>query len=275
VIFLGAIAPISLLLRLNMNRTIILVLVALAIFSTFVFINNNYLSSSEGQQDEVIRSDPKVTVLVINGEVEKGQIITAYTHKKALVNLSQLEGVDYTPKNDIDIQPGALFRRDLNAGELISQEDISNPGDRDYMFLSINEGELPYYYHVTGLGVVQTLALFPGDKVSFVSTTSSENNLLEDGYGDVGGLVSRVIISGARVLQVIKGDEDEDVQDAEDKQYSIVIALRMRDVLKLEMAQKVGDVNIVPAEIENRYLSIRSSDLLETQFGVRELRGKD
>ena len=42
-----------------------------------------------------------------------------------------------------------------------------------------------------------------------------------------------------------------------------------------EIAEKIGDVNIIPSEIENRYLSIRSSDLLETQFGVRELRGKD
>lgn len=258
-----------------MNRTIILVLVTLVIFSTFVFINNTYLSSSGEQQEQVIKSEPKVAVLVVSGAAKKGQIIKSSIHKTELVNLSQVEGVDYTPKDEIHIEPGALFKRDLNPGELISQEDISNPGDRDYMFLSVNKGELPYFYHVTGLGIVQTLSLYPGDKVSFVSTTSSDTNLLEDGYGDVGGLVSRVIISGARVLQVIKGEEDEDAQDAEDKQYSIVVALRMRDVLKLEMAQKVGDVKIVPAEIENRYLSIRSSDLLETQFGVRELRGQD
>lgn len=101
------------------------------------------------------------------------------------------------------------------------------------------------------------------------------SNLVENGYGDIGDLVSRVIISGARVLQVIKGSEDTDSEDAEDKKYSLVIALNMRSVLKLEMAQKIGDVNIIPSEIENRYLSIRSSDLLETQFGVRELRGKE
>ncbi len=143
------------------------------------------------------------------------------------------------------------------------------------MYLSLNDGELPYFYEVTGIGVVQTSTLTPGDKVSFVSTTSSKSNLVESGYGDIGDLVSRVIISGARVLQVIKGSEDTDSQDAEDKKYSLVIALNMRSVLKLEMAQKIGDVNIIPSEIENRYLSIRSSDLLETQFGVRELRGKD
>ncbi|MFA0678568.1 pilus assembly protein CpaB, partial [Vibrio sp. 10N.222.51.A6] len=125
------------------------------------------------------------------------------------------------------------------------------------------------------IGVVQTATLTPGDKVSFVSTTSSKSNLVENGYGDIGDLVSRVIISGARVLQVIKGSEDSDSEDAEDKKYSLVIALNMRSVLKLEMAQKIGDVNIIPSEIENRYLSIRSSDLLETQFGVRELRGKE
>lgn len=258
-----------------MNRTIILALVALAIFSTFVFVNNKYLSSENEQQENTTKPEPRVTVLVANGDIKKGQIATSDMYKSKSFLISEIEDENYTEKNKINLQQGALFRNSLKKGDYVSQDEISNPGDRDYMFLSLNDGELPYFYHVTGLGIVQTLSLFPGDKVSFVSTTSSETNLLESGYGDVGGLVSRVIISGARVVQVIKADEDQEAQDAEDKQYSLVIALRMRDVLKLEMAQKVGDVNIVPAEIENRYLSLRSSDLLETQFGVRELRGKE
>ncbi|POF48888.1 pilus assembly protein CpaB, partial [Vibrio vulnificus] len=56
---------------------------------------------------------------------------------------------------------------------------------------------------------------------------------------------------------------------------SLVIALKVPQVLKLEMAQKIGDISIVPSSVAKRYLSIRSSDILEDQFGVRELRGKE
>ncbi len=54
-----------------------------------------------------------------------------------------------------------------------------------------------------------------------------------------------------------------------------MIALKVPQVLKLEMAQKIGDISIVPSSVAKRYLSIRSSDILEDQFGVRELRGKE
>lgn len=220
-----------------------------------------------------VAEEPLVNVSVLTSDMGKGSLLSEELYQNKSFKASEITSGNYTESGSLHIEPGALIRRDLEEGTYLSQNDISNPGDRDYMFLSMNDGELPYFYHVSGLGIVQTQSLFAGDKVSFVSTTSSESNLLENGYEDIGGLTSRVIISGARVLQVIDGSEDQDAQDAEDKQYSVVVALRMRDVLKLEMAQKIGDVNIVPAGLENSYLSIRSSDLLETQFGVRELRG--
>ncbi|CAH7445422.1 Flp pilus assembly protein RcpC/CpaB [Vibrio chagasii] len=258
-----------------MNRIIILLLIAFSIFSTLIYINSNYISSDEEPQQVQKKEEPKVSILVAQKEIKRSQPLTPNFYEKKFVHISDLDGYYYTLEKDIVVQPGALFKEDIREGTYLTQEMISNPGDRDYMYLSLNDGELPYFYEVTGIGVVQTSTLTPGDKVSFVSTTSSKSNLVESGYGDIGNLVSRVIISGARVLQVIKGSEDTDSQDAEDKKYSLVIALNMRSVLKLEMAQKIGDVNIIPSEIENRYLSIRSSDLLETQFGVRELRGKD
>ncbi|WP_122081098.1 pilus assembly protein CpaB [Vibrio coralliirubri] len=259
-----------------MNRIIILLLVALSIFSTLIYINSNYISDNEEPQEVQQKEEPKVSILVTKKAIKRSQPLAPKFYDKKFVHISDLDGYYYTLEDDLIVEPGALFKEDISEGTYLTQDMISNPGDRDYMYLSLNDGELPYFYEVTGIGVVQTATLTPGDKVSFVSTTSSKSNLVENGYGDIGDLVSRVIISGARVLQVIKGStEDTDSEDAEDKKYSLVIALNMRSVLKLEMAQKIGDVNIIPSEIENRYLSIRSSDLLETQFGVRELRGKE
>lgn len=239
------------------------------------FLGSEFFTKQDKPNVVNVAEEPLVSVFVLTSDVSKGSLLSEDLYKNKSFLASENAGKNYTEIDEINIEPGALIRRNLEEGTYLSQDDISNPGDRDYMFLSMNDGELPYFYHVSGLGIVQTQSMFAGDKVSFVSTTSSESNLLENGYEDIGGLTSRVIISGARVLQVIDGSEDQDAQDADDKQYSVVVALRMRDVLKLEMAQKIGDVNIVPAGLENSYLSIRSSDLLETQFGVRELRGID
>ncbi|CAV25990.1 pilus assembly protein CpaB [Vibrio atlanticus] len=258
-----------------MNRVIILFLVALSIFSTLIYINTNYISTDEEPLGVQEQEEPKVSILVTQKAIKRSQPLTPKFYDKKFVPISDLDGYYYTLEDDLIVEPGALFKEDISEGTYITQDMISNPADRDYIYLSLNDGELPYFYEVTGIGVVQTATLTAGDKVSFVSTTSSKSNLVENGYGDIGDLVSRVIISGARVLQVIEGSEDSNSADSADKKYSLVIALNMRSVLKLEMAQKIGDVNIIPSEIENRYLSIRSSDLLETQFGVRELRGKE
>ncbi|SON52715.1 pilus assembly protein CpaB [Vibrio tapetis] len=258
-----------------MNRVVILLLVAFSIFSTLIYINMNYISHEDESSEYVVDQEPTFAVYVTSIKVERSQTVEAFLFSEKQLNQSDLSGFQYTPPEELVVKPGAIFKKDLVAGTLLTQGMISNPGDRDYILLSLKKGELPYFYEVNGIGVVQISALNTGEKVSFVSTTSSTSNLLETGYGDIGDLISKVIISGARVLQVIKGSEDSDAEDAEDKTYSLVIALKMRDVLKLEMAQKIGDVNIIPSEIENRYLSIRSSDLLENQFGVRELRGKE
>ncbi len=258
-----------------MNRVVILFLVALSIFSTLIYINVNYISHEEESSEYVVEQEPTFAVYVISENTTRSQAVEESLYSEKQLNQSELTGFQYTPSQDLIVKPGAIFKNDLIAGTFLTQSMISNPGDRDYMLLSLKKGELPYFYEVNGIGVVQISSLSTGEKVSFVSTTSSTSNLQETGYGDIGDLTSKVIISGARVLQVIKGSEDSDSEDAEDKTYSLVIALKMRDVLKLEMAQKIGDVNIIPSEIENRYLSIRSSDLLENQFGVRELRGKE
>ncbi|WP_367989792.1 pilus assembly protein CpaB [Vibrio sp. NTOU-M3] len=256
-----------------MNRVVVVLLVALTIFTTLLFIINNYLSSSKDKHVKQVEEQPKVSIYIVGKDVKKSQLVTEDSIKVRHFNEKELKGIDYIKTEDLDLPPRALFRKSISSGSYLSRAMISTPKDSDYIYLSLKKDELPYFYEATGIGVVQSLDLSPDDKVSFVSTTSSKSNLLEAGYKDFGNLTSKIIISNARILQVIKGKADDDVEDSKDKEYSLVIALKLQDVLKLEMAQKIGDVNIIPSAIENRYLSIRSSDILENQFGVRELRG--
>ncbi|HAG52678.1 MAG TPA: pilus assembly protein CpaB, partial [Alphaproteobacteria bacterium] len=45
-----------------MNRIIILLLVALSIFSTLIYINMNYMSSDEEPQEVQKKEEPKVSI---------------------------------------------------------------------------------------------------------------------------------------------------------------------------------------------------------------------
>ncbi|MEF1193466.1 pilus assembly protein CpaB, partial [Vibrio parahaemolyticus] len=137
------------------------------------------------------------------------------------------------------------------------------------MYLSLKKDQVPYYYLSQGSSIVEALPIQPGDRVSFVATTSSQSNLLESGYSDIDSLTSNVIIDGALVLQAMNVSED----DSSNEDYGLIIALTVKQVLKLEMAQKIGAITLVPAKMVHRHLSVKSSDLIEHRFGVRQLRG--
>ncbi|EKM28942.1 hypothetical protein VCHENC02_5207, partial [Vibrio harveyi] len=80
---------------------------------------------------------------------------------------------------------------------------------------------------------------------------SSKSNLLERGYSDINNLTSNVIIDGALVLQAMNVSEDD---DSSNEEYGLIIALTVKQVLKLEMAQKIGAITLVPAKMVHKYL---------------------
>ncbi|EKZ9176761.1 pilus assembly protein CpaB [Vibrio vulnificus] len=257
-----------------MNRSVIIIFLSLAIFSTLFFLMGDMFETEEIVTEEPV-VEPTVFLLELTQDIEKSEIVSKAVYKEIEVKLSEAHSNRYVLKNELDIQPGALFNRPLLKGSILSNDAISNPGDRDYMFLSLKKDEVPYYYEPERSSIIENITLQPGDSVSFVSTTSSKSNLLETGYQDIGDLVSKIIISDAKVIQVIKSEKDDKESGTDKSPNSLVIALKVPQVLKLEMAQKIGDISIVPSSVAKRYLSIRSSDILEDQFGVRELRGKE
>ncbi|CAK2824203.1 pilus assembly protein CpaB [Vibrio crassostreae] len=248
-----------------MNRPILFLFIAISLFLVFFFVSENFLS----QEDEVVVEKEKirmVDVAFLNNDVVKASVV-----KKQLLDIQSLpettlKARGYTPYSDVNIQTGALWSANVQSGQAFNADYFSNPGDKDYMYLSLSKNEVPYYYTSSGSSIVEALPIQPQDRVSFVATTSSESNLLEDGYSDINNLTSNVIIDGARVLQVVESNN-------EDTEHSLIIALTVKQVLKLEMAQKIGAITLVPAKLAHKYLSVKSSDLIEHRFGVRQLRG--
>nr|WP_050939131.1 pilus assembly protein CpaB [Vibrio harveyi] len=218
----------------------------------------------------VVENEVFVEVAFVNRAVNKAEPVNANAIDIREFPESEAKQHSYVPYASIKIDSGALWAKDVKEGMQLTPDLVSNPGEKDYMYLSLKKDQVPYYYLSQGSSIVEALPIQPGDRVSFVATTSSQSNLLESGYSDIDSLTSNVIIDGALVLQSMNVSEDD---DSSNEEYGLIIALTVKQVLKLEMAQKIGAITLVPAKMVHKYLSVKSSDLIEHRFGVRQLRG--
>ncbi len=250
-----------------MSRALVFVFVAITMFLAFFYVSDFF---DQPEPVAVVENEVFVEVAFVNQAVNKAEPVNANAIDIREFPESEAKQHSYVPYASIKIDSGALWAKDVKEGMQLTPDLVSNPGEKDYMYLSLKKDQVPYYYLSQGSSIVEALPIQPGDRVSFVATTSSQSNLLESGYSDIDSLTSNVIIDGALVLQSMNVSEDD---DSSNEEYGLIIALTVKQVLKLEMAQKIGAITLVPAKMVHKYLSVKSSDLIEHRFGVRQLRG--
>ncbi|EKO3802290.1 pilus assembly protein CpaB [Vibrio harveyi] len=250
-----------------MSRALVFVFVAITMFLAFFYVSDFF---DQPEPVAVVENEVFVEVAFVNQAVNKAEPVNANAIDIREFPESEAKQHSYVSYSSIKIDSGALWAKDVKEGMQLTPDLVSNPGEKDYMYLSLKKDQVPYYYLSQGSSIVEALPIQPGDRVSFVATTSSQSNLLESGYSDIDSLTSNVIIDGALVLQAMNVAEDD---DSSNEEYGLIIALTVKQVLKLEMAQKIGAITLVPAKMVHKYLSVKSSDLIEHRFGVRQLRG--
>lgn len=240
-----------------MSRALVFVFVAITMFLAFFYVSDFF---DQPEPVAVVENEVFVEVAFVNRAVNKAEPVNANAIDIREFPESEAKQHSYVPYASIKIDSGALWAKDVKEGMQLTPDLVSNPGEKDYMYLSLKKDQVPYYYLSQGSSIVEALPIQPGDRVSFVATTSSQSNLLESGYSDIDSLTSNVIIDGALVLQSMNVSEDD---DSSNEEYGLIIALTVKQVLKLEMAQKIGAITLVPAKMVHKYLSVKSSDFIE------------
>ncbi len=253
-----------------MKRVLVFLLVALSLFSVIYIVGNSFINTEVEVVEPVEVAPNKIGVYRLIKDVNKATVLSPQQYEYVELLESELEGVQYDRSEKLKIKSGTIFKYEVKTGSLITNKMLVNPDERDYIYLAIKDDELPYFYEATGIGVVELFGLQAGDRVSFISTSTSAN--MNSDYQNESVLVSKVIVRDARVLSVIESDKENAI-GGEPAKHGLILSIKTKDALKLEMAQKIGTVNIIPDAFENRHLSIRSSDIIEDQFSVRELRG--
>ncbi|MGF1788890.1 pilus assembly protein CpaB [Photobacterium swingsii] len=253
-----------------MNRKII-VLIVFALLASIIFYIKDVISIEDDSQEVVEPKVKLVSVFKLNKNVMKTKKIKSTDYRIYDIEEKQAHKQNLLLVSNSKIESGSIYRKNLEKDNILIQGDIANPQDDDYIYLSLGKDKIPYYYEVENSGVLEAIPLVVGDRVSFVATASSNLNIREQGYRDLGTLESRVIISNAKIIKVNKFESVEGDKLA-DKNLSLIVALNSRDVLKLEMAQKISEVTLVPSNLSNNYMFVGSSDIVDGIHGVRELR---
>ncbi|WP_186176354.1 hypothetical protein [Vibrio jasicida] len=254
-----------------MQRIVVFIFVVITIFMSFLFIFD--LNGQEPPSEEVNVSEPKYKIYLSETALSKGQLIKPKHYSMKEVLESELKGVNNISEYDFNLVEGVKIKDNIESGVYIKRSFLAFPDDVDYLSLSLEKDEIPYVFELTTERSLYTDSLKIGGFVSFFSTTSSfiqnSNNINSQTNNEE--IVSRIIISHAKVLKIINPVEVGTDKNTAPK--AIVLALSVKEIAKLEMAKKIGSVFLIPSAIERKYLTIRSSDMIDNQFGIRELRG--
>ena len=249
-----------------MNRNISILLVTLFLFTTIYFFSQD--SKDKPLQEEIVNEDV-LSIYCINKNVKKGELVDRNFISIIDVKESELSNLEYIDSNN-EIPSGSVYKTDLKEGEFLSQSKYLVPGDNDYISFLLDSDELPYLYENVSSFTAKSLNLNSGDRISFISTMSSESNVLISGYDDINNVTSKIVINNARVLQVLREKKEE----TDEENTSIVVALKPKEILKLEFSRKISEVSIIPSSFKNKNLKVEINDILESKIRVRELRGK-
>ncbi|CCN71191.1 hypothetical protein [Vibrio nigripulchritudo] len=253
-----------------MSKPVLFVLISAVLFLGLLYGKDIFFA------EEPVPVEPEpiietVKVLRLVKPVNKGSFYSELATKAVEISEVQAKNNGLLTEEQ-RIPDGALYREPLSENTYLKRDLIAYPSDKDYVNFTLSEDHVPYYYTTNGKSAADAIGLSTGDTVSFISTTSQYSNINNSGYKDISNIITKVLVHKARIVRVIDVNEESQQDGVSINKKQIVVELKINDVMKLDIATRISKITVVPANMVNQYLSVRSVDILEKQHGVRELR---
>lgn len=231
-----------------MSRSVRFFFVAIIVFLMLIFLINSFSLSPEEEvvQPQVV--EPIVEIYTLTAPVQKKQVVSSNNISIDTYKISELKGLSYSPTSELPMPAGTLFKRDIPVGTYLTADDIISLDHPDYLFFSLKEDELPYWYDVTELIENGALTVTSGDYVSFMLTQLSPeddlpiaNNLQP--YSST-PLLSNMVVKQVKVLKLTKSEEEDNPR------HQLALALTLNEIMALESAmimdqQKKGHLKLL------------------------------
>lgn len=116
-----------------MSRALIFVFVAITMFLAFFYVSDFF---DQPEPVAVVENEVFVQVAFVNRTVNKADPVNIDAIDIREFSESEAKQHSYTPYTSIKIESGALWAKDVTEGTQLTSNLVSNPGEKDYMYLS-------------------------------------------------------------------------------------------------------------------------------------------
>lgn len=222
-------------------RTIIFLVIAVAVTATTAFFAPRFLASKQAPQ-RIARPAPApdTQILVAAKDVSTGQFLRINDLKwQAWPKASLAEGQTVKGKRPLEDFVGAVVRIPIAKGEPLTDKKIVQPGDRGFLAAVLDPG-----YRAISVPVDATKGIAgfvsPGDRVDVILTVKFRNKSGEDNGKT--RYLSETLLVQIRVLAI---DQKVDIKDSKIKpSKTVTLEVTPKMVETVALALKMGSISL-------------------------------
>ena len=219
-------------------RSIILVVVALAVAGATALLTRSWLGANRPQQVVAAPApvQPTVKVLVARNNLPIGRILEAEDMRwQSWPDGNLPESYIINGKGTLEAQIGKVVRHGIVAGDPVTTGRIVGPGQRGFMAAILSPGMRAVTVPITATSGIAGF-IFPGDRVDLILTHE---------VGDTNGRtrqVSETVMRNVRILAVDRRTNDQTNQPALGKTVTIEVTPKIAE--KISVLRRVGQISL-------------------------------
>lgn len=246
------------------NRSIIVLVLAIALGLAAVFIANSYLSGVEKQAESVDRTMVRVAVARI--PLEYGTAITAENIRFVTWPKTSLPAGTFPTTNGL-VVPGAprVALRPIEVNEPIMKSKLSGEGGRATISAVLPEGMRAISVRIGDVSGVSGFVL-PGDSVDVFVTRQPEEQ-----DGSRRDEITDVLLQNVRVIATGQNANDNSSEPKIKKTATLEVS--QVDAQKLVLGQKVGMLSLALRNVANQdsepVMTVGTDDLQDGAYSGR------
>ena len=221
-------------------RSIILVVVALAVAGATALLTRSWLGANRPQQvvaaPAPTPAQPTVKVLVARNNLPIGRILEAEDMRwQSWPDGNLPDSYVINGKGTLEAQIGKVVRHGIVAGDPVTTGRIVGPGQRGFMAAILSPGMRAVTVPITATSGIAGF-IFPGDRVDLILTHE---------VGDTNGMtrqVSETVMRNVRILAVDRRTNDQTNQPALGKTVTIEVTPKIAE--KISVLRRVGQISL-------------------------------
>lgn len=265
------------------SRLIYFVSFCVISFSLYLLYGSLYGGKPEGKYSEP--TTKMVTVWKARKEINRGDKVSKEDFERVLLEESKAHVIGFSQDEEIPLTFDSLANRDVNKGDWVMPEFISNYRDAGYLDLLATEGMVLFPLTISTKNLIKNY-IRPGQLVDVISVSSPRTNLSESmsKISDFKGLKLKTVLNEVKVLFIRQDFENETINLLDQNEFitphvvakgeletTVVLEIPPEYIPILSLAQRTMRLEIYKSS-DILVHEAEMTDIMDNYRGILELR---